>query len=51
MESKMGQRIERSEIVIGKMRFEVVDKYPLVFSETDRKQIEHTLYQVFKKYA
>lgn len=51
MESKMEQKAERSEIVIDKMRFEVVDKYPVVSSETDRKKIEHSLYQIFKKYT
>jgi len=51
MESKVEQRAERSKIVIDKMKFEVVDKHPPVFSETDKKNIEQSLYQIFKKYS
>ena len=51
MESKTETTTKRSEIVIDKMKFEVVDKHPPVFSETDKKNIEQSLYQIFKKYS
>lgn len=51
MESKTETTTKRSEIVIDKMKFEVVDKHPNNFTETDKKNIEHSLYQIFRKYA
>lgn len=51
MESKVEQRAERSKIVIDKMKFEVVNICPKYISEKSKKEIEHSLYCVFRKYA
>mgnify|MGYP004556174275 CR=1 FL=1 len=51
MEIQTQNREKHSEIVIDKMKFEVVDKHPNNFTETDKKNIEHSLYQIFRKYA
>lgn len=51
MEIQTPNREKHSEIVIDKMKFEVVDKHPNNFTETDKKNIEHSLYQIFRKYA
>ena len=51
MESKTETSTKRSEIVIDKMKFEVVNICPKYISEKSKKEIEHSLYCVFRKYA
>lgn len=51
MEIQTPNREKHSEIVIDKMKFEVVNICPKYISEKSKKEIEHSLYCVFRKYA
>lgn len=51
MENHITKKKSSTHIVIGKMKFEVINIYPTYISEKTKKEIEHSLYHIFKKYA